>query len=191
MWTARITILVLLLLTGGGWFDALLQKWKKRTILFLLPVVFGLTFVPEFRTQSVRLCFAPCLFALLTAALCPTDHPIAALIAAVLGGLIGRKLCDALPMFPEQGVLVAVPALLLAALYCRDANAKALAIAAAPFMMLLFQMFDDYLLFRSTVLELGSADAFAAQTTGLLFLLLGGGLLFRFRRFAARRFAPA
>ncbi len=171
MWTARIALLTTLLLTAGGWFDMLLPGWKKRTVLLLLPVVFGLTFVPTLRTPSVRLCFAPCAFALLTALLCPTDHPFRALLASVLGGYLGWKLCDLLPLFPEQGLLIAAPTLIFAALFCREANAKALAIAAAPFGMLLWRAFGDYTLFQSAVLELGNADALTAQAVGILLLL--------------------
>lgn len=174
IWTARIALLTTLLLTAGGWFDMLLPKWKKRTVLLLLPVVFGLTFVPTLRTPSVRLCFASCAFALLTAVLSPTDHPFGALTAATFGGYLGWKLCDLLPLFPEQGLLIAATALVFAALFCRDANAKALAIAAAPFGMLLWRAFGDYTLFQSAVLELGNADAMTAEAVGMLVLLAGG-----------------
>lgn len=181
MWTARIALLTLLLLLGGGWFDVLFSKRKKIALLCAIPVVFGLTFVPALRTPSVRVCAAPCAFALIAALLCPTEHPFGALTAAALGGTIGWKLCDALPLFAEQGLLIAVPTLLLAALYCRDANAKALAIAAAPFGMLLLRAFGDYSLFRSAVLELGTGDALAAQAVGLLLLLPGERLFGRLR----------
>ena len=174
MWTARIALLTILLLTAGGWFDMLLPKWKKRAVLLLLPVLFGLTFVPTLRTPTVRLCFASCAFALLTAVLSPTDHPFGALTAATFGGYLGWKLCDLLPLFPEQGLLIAAPALVFAALFCRDANAKALAIAAAPFGMLLWRAFGDYTLFQSAVLELGNEDALTAEAVGMLVLLAGG-----------------
>lgn len=176
MWTARILILVLLLLTGGGWFDRVLFKREKVALLCLLPAVFGLTLVPTVTEPTVRLCFAPCAFLLLTAGLCPTDHPFGALIAALSGGLLGWELCDEFPLFFEQGLLIAVPTLLVCLPFCRDANARALAIAAAPFVMLLFRMAGDYTLFRSTVLELGNGDALCAQTAGLLLLLLFGAV---------------
>ena len=172
MWTARITILILMLLLSGGWFDALLTRRKKAAVLMLLPGLFALSFVPTLREPIVRVCAAPCAFALLVAALCPTEHPFGALAAAVLGGAVGWKLCDALPLFPEQGLLIAAPTLLTAALYGRDWNARLLAVAAAPFVMLLLRAIGDYTLFKSTVLELGDADAFAAQTIGLFFVLL-------------------
>ncbi len=191
MWTARIALLTTLLLTAGGWFDMLLPGWKKRTVLLLLPVVFGLTFVPTLRTPSVRLCFAPCAFALLTALLCPTDHPFRALFASVLGGYLGWKLCDLLPLFPEQGLLIAAPTLIFAALFCREANAKALAIAAAPFGMLLWRAFGDYTLFQSAVLELGNADALTAEAVGLLVLLAGGCAWERLRSIRLRKCASA
>ena len=191
MWTARIALLTTLLLTAGGWFDMLLPKWKKRTVLLLLPVVFGLTFVPTLRTPSVRLCFAPCAFALMIALLCPTDHPFGALCAAALGGAIGWKLCDAIPLFPELGILIAAPTAALAALYCRDANAKALAIAAAPFFMLLLQAIGDYMLFHNTVLELGNEDTLCAQAAGSVLLLTGELLLDRLRKSRRRVHAPA
>ena len=191
MWTARILLLVLLLLTGGGWFDLLLFRREKIALLCLAPVVFGLSFLPTFRTPTVRLCFASCAFALLIAALCPTDHPFGAAFAALLGGFLGWKLCDALPLFFEQGFLIAAPTLVLCALFCRDANAKALAIAAAPFVMLFFQMVGDYMLFKSTVLELGSFDALCAQSAGLLALLVGGLLRDRLYMLRRRLHAPA
>ena len=174
MWTARILLLTLLLLTGGGWFDMLLFRREKIALLCLAPVMIGLSFLPTFRSPSVRVCFAPCAFMLLTALLCPTDHPFGALFAALFGGFLGWKLCDTLPLFSEQGLLIAAPTLLLSAFVCRDANARALAIAAAPFVMLFFQMVGDYMLFKSAVLELGSGDAFCAQSAGLLALLVGG-----------------
>ena len=191
MWTARILLLVLLLLTGGGWFDLSLFRREKIALLCLAPVVFGLSFLPTFRTPTVRLCFAPCAFALLTAALCPTDHPFGALFAALFGGFLGWKLCDAMPLFFEQGFLIAAPTLVLCALFCRDANARALAIAAAPFVMLFFQMIGDYMLFKSTVLELGSFDALCAQSAGLLFLLSGGLVRDRLNGLKRRLHAPA
>lgn len=174
MWTARTLLLVLLLLTGGGWFDAMLFRREKIALLCLAPVVFGLSFLPTLRTPSVRLCFAPCALALTAALLCPTDHPFGALIAALFGGFVGWKLCDTFPLFFEQGWLTAAPTLLFCVLFCRDVNAKALAIAAAPLVMLFFQMIGDYMLFRSAVLELGSGDALTAQSSGILFLLCGG-----------------
>ncbi|MBR4907221.1 MAG: hypothetical protein IKZ44_10285 [Clostridia bacterium] len=191
MWTARILLLVLLLLTGGGWFDLTLFRREKIAIFCLAPVVFGLSFLPIFRTPTVRLCFAPCAFALLIAALCPTDHPFGALFSALLGGFLGWKLCDALPLFFEQGFLIAASTLVFCALFCRDANARALAIAAAPFVMLFFQMVGDYMLFKSTVLELGSFDAFCAQSAGLLALLVGGLLRDRVNGLKRRLHAPA
>ena len=190
MWTGRILLLILLLLTAGGWFDGILTKPKKAAILLAVPVALGLSVLPTLRESTVRLCFAPCALALLAAALCPTDHPLAALFSATLGGLIGWKLCDAFPLFPEPGILIALPTAALAALYCRDANAKALAIAAAPFGMLIFQMIGDYMLFQSTVLELGNGDALCAQSAGLLFLLTGGLVRSRFGE-RMRLHAPA
>jgi hypothetical protein len=137
------------------------------------------------------LCFAPCAFALLTALLCPTDHPFDALFAALLGGFLGWRLCDALPLFFEPGFLIAAPTLVLCALLCRDANARALAIAAAPFVMLFFQMIGDFLLFKSAVLELGNEDALTAQSAGLLVLLTGGLVRDRLAQLRLRLHAPA
>ena len=191
MWTARILLLVLLLLTGGGWFDLSLFRREKIALLCLAPVVFGLSFLPTFKTPTVRLCFAPCAFMLLSAALCPTDHPFGALFAALLGGFLGWKFCDTFPLFFEQGFLIAAPTLVLCALFCRDANARALAIAAAPFVMLFFQMVGDYMLFKSAVLELGSFDALCAQSAGLLALLVGGFVRDRVNGLRRRLHAPA
>ena len=191
MWTARILLLVLLLLTGGGWFDLTLFRREKIALLCLAPVVFGLSFLPTFKTPTVRLCFAPCAFALLIAALCPTEHPFGAVSAALLGGFLGWKLCDTLPLFFEQGFLIAAPTLVLCILFCRDANARALAIAAAPFVMLFFQMVGDYMLFKSAVLELGSFDALCAQSAGLLALLVGGLVRDRVNGLRRRLHAPA
>ena len=191
MWTARILLLVLLLLTAGGWFDRLLFRREKIALLCLVPVVFGLSCIPTFKTPTVRLCFAPCAFALLTALLCPTDHPFGALFAALFGGYLGWKLCDALPLFFEPGFLIAAPTLVLCALLCRDANARALAIAAAPFVMLFFQMIGDFLLFKSAVLELGNEDALTAQSAGLLVLLTGGLVRDRLAQLRLRLHAPA
>lgn len=191
MWTARILILVLLLLTGGGWFDRVLFKREKVSLLCLLPAVFGLTLVPTVTEPIVRLCFAPCAFLLLTAGLCPTDHPFGALFAALSGGLLGWELCDEFPLFFEQGLLIAVPTLLVCLPFCRDANARALAIAAAPFVMLLFRMAGDYTLFRSTVLELGNGDALCAQSAGLLLLLTGDLVQNPLQRIRKRLKAPA
>ena len=78
---------------------------------------------------------------------------------------------------------------MLGALYCRDANAKALAIAAAPFVMLFFQMIGDYTLFQSAVLELGNADALTAQTVGSGLLLAGGCAWERLRSIRIRKCA--
>jgi hypothetical protein len=173
MWTGRIALLALLLLLCGGWFDALLPRWKKRTALLLLPVVLGLTFVPTLREPTVRLCFAPCALALASALLCPTEQPVGAAFSAVLGGVIGWKLCETFPLFFEQGLLIAGPTLLVSMLYCRDPNARALALAAAPFVMLLCRAGADYTLFKSAVLELGNEDALTAQCVGILLLLAG------------------
>ena len=186
MWTGRILLLVLLLLTGGGWFDALMSKRRKIALLCAIAVVFGLTLVPTLKTPSVRVCFAPCAFALCAALLCPTNHPIAAALAALFGGFLGFKLCDALPLFFEQGLLIAAAALVCTPL-CRDRNAKTLAIAAAPLVMLMFRMAGDYALFRSTVLELGTGDALCAQTVGLLVLLAAGTLMDRLWTLRQRR----
>lgn len=191
MWTGRILLLLIFLLTAGGWFDALLPKPKKLAVLAAAPIVLGASFAPTLMTPNVRLCFAPCAFALITALLCPTDHPFGALCAAAFGGVIGWKLCDTLPLFPELGFLIAAPTAVLAALYCRDANAKALAIAAAPFFMLLLQAIGDYMLFHSTVLELGNEDALCAQTVGSGLLLAGGCAWERLRSIRIRKCASA
>lgn len=191
MWTARIALLSTGFLTLGGWFDTVLRKRKKRTLLLLLPVLLGLSAVPTLETPSVRLCFAPCVFFLCTAILCPTDQPLSALVAALLGGFLGWKLIDTFPLFSEPGLFVALPTLMLGALYCRDANAKALAIAAAPFFMLLLQAIGDYMLFHSTVLELGNEDTLCAQAAGSVLLLTGELLLDRLGKSRRRVHAPA
>ncbi len=182
MWTARILLLIGALLTAGGWFDGMLTKSKKTALLCAAPIVLGLSFVPTLREPSVRLCFAPCAFALLVFALCPTGHPLGALCAAVLGGLIGAKLTDTYPLFPEPGILTAAPTTVLAALYCRDRSAKALAVAAAPFIMLLFQAIGDYTLFQSTVLELGNGDALCAEVAGSAMILAAEMLRTAFKK---------
>lgn len=182
MWTGRILLLTLLLLTGGGWLDALLKKTGKAAILIAVPIVFGLTFVPTLRESCVRLCYAPCALALLAALFCPSEEPVRTVCAAALGGLIGWKLCDTFPLFPEQGLLLALPTLLLALLFLRRPGARMLALALAPFIMLLLRAIGDWMLFQSTVLELGDGDALAAQTAGMLLLLCGESVLARKRR---------
>jgi hypothetical protein len=172
MWTGRIALLALGLLTGGGWFDRVLKKGTKRALLLLVPAVIGLTYAPTLRGASARLCFAPCAFLLAAALLCPLDEPVSALCAAVLSGLAGAKLSDAFPLFPEQGLLTALPALFLAQGFVKRTGARALAIAAAPFFMLLFRAAGDATLFSFAVLELGDGDALAAQTVGILLLLI-------------------
>ncbi|MBR0508253.1 MAG: hypothetical protein IJJ86_06550 [Clostridia bacterium] len=172
MWTGRIALLALGLLTGGGWFDRVLKKGTKRALLLLVPLVFGLTYVPTLYETSVRLCFAPCAFFLAAALLCPSDEPLSAAAAAALAGLLGEKLSDAFPLFPEQGLLTALPALALSFCFARSTGARALAIAAAPFCMLLFRAAGDAALFSFAVLELGSGDALAAETVGILLLLI-------------------
>ena len=191
MWTGRILLFVIFLLTAGGWFDTVFARPKKLAILAAVMIVSGSSFAPTLMTPNVRLCFAPCAFALMIALLCPTDHPFGALCAAALGGVIGWKLCDAIPLFPELGLLIAAPTAALAALYCRDANAKALAIAAAPFFMLLLQAIGDYMLFHSTVLELGNEDTLCAQAAGSVLLLTGELLLDRLGKSRRRVHAPA
>ena len=172
MWTGRILLLILLLLTGGGWFDTLLPNPKKTALFCAEAAVFGLTLLPEIRTPTVRISIAPCAFLLCMALLCPTKRPLGALLAAVFGGFLGWKLCDALPLFFEQGLLIAAAALLCMP-FCRDEKAKALAIAAAPVMMLLWRTAGDYALFQSAVVQFGSGDALCAQSAGLLCLLTG------------------
>ena len=180
MWTARILLIVTGLLTLGGWFDGCLDRRRKRGLLPGLPTVFALSFLPELSETYVHACAAPCAALLLAALLCPTAHPFGAVIGAALGGIVGWKLWDMFPLFFELGLLAAAPAVLFAALYCRDANAKALAVAAAPFVTLLMRAVGDYTLFQSTVLEIGNGDALCAQAAGLLLLLTGGAVLKRF-----------
>ena len=189
MWTAGILLLILGLFLLGGWFDPILSKAEKRFMLLSIPVVLGLCLVPQLRAPAVRAYAAPCAWFLLTAVFCSTDHPVGALLAAVFGGLVGWKLADTFPLFPEPGLFVAVPTALLSVLYCRDRNAKALAIAAAPFVMLFFRAVGDYMLFSSAVLELGDGDSLAAQSAGLL-LLLSGGLLQKRLPVRLRRLHP-
>ena len=179
MWTARICLLMTELLLLGGWFDALLERSRKRVLLAALPVLFALTYVPPLRETFVHAYAAPCAFVLCASVLCPTDRPIGAALAAAFAGIAGWKLMDSFPLFPELGLLTAVPAVVFAQFYCRDRNAKALAVAAAPFVMLFCRAVGDYTLFQSAVLELGSGDAFMAQTAGLLLLLAGGALYAR------------
>lgn len=181
----------MLLLTGGGWFDLLLFRREKIALLCALPVILGMSLVPTLRTPTVRLCFAPCAFALVIALLCPTDQPLRALLSALFGGFLGWKLCDALPLFFEQGLLIAAPTVLLGMLFCREANARMLAIAAAPFVMLFFQMIGDFTLFRSAVLELGTGDALVSQSAGLLILLSAGLVRDRVIEVRRRLHAPA
>ncbi len=171
MWTGRIALLALGLLTGGGWLGRVLDRGTKRAILLLVPLVFGLTYVPTLREPSVRLCFAPCAFFLAAALLCPLEEPLSAAAAAVLSGLIGAKLSDAFPLFCEQGLLTALPALALSFCFLRSTGSRALAVAAAPFAMLLFRAAGDAALFSFAVLELGTGDTLAAEAVGILLLL--------------------
>ena len=180
MWTARICLLISELLLAGGWFDALLDRRRKRVLLAALPMLFALSYVPPLRETFVHAYAAPCAFALCASVLCPTDRPIGALLAAAFAGIAGWKLADSFPLFAELGLFTALPAVAFAQFYCRDRNAKALAVAAAPFVMLFCRAVGDYTLFQSAVLELGNGDAFAAQTEGLLLLLAGGALYERF-----------
>ena len=180
MWTARILLLAAALLSLGGWFNAILDRTRKRVLLFALPALFALSYVPTLRETFVHATAAPCAFLLLCALLCPTDHPIGTALCAVLGGTVGWKLIDLFPLFPEPGLLIALPTALLSLFYCRDANAKALAIAAAPFLSLWLRAVGDFTLFQSTVLELGSGDALCAQIAGLLLLLICGAFFARF-----------
>ena len=180
MWTARICLLITELLLGGGWFDALLDRSRKRVLLAALPALFALSYVPPLRETFVHAYAAPCAFVLLTALLCPTDHPIGAALAAAFAGIAGWKLADSFPLFVELGLLTAGPAVVFSQFYCRDRNAKALAVSAAPFVMLFCRAVGDYTLFQSAVLELGNGDALAAQTAGLLLLLTGGAVYARF-----------
>ena len=179
MWTARILLLMTEILLCGGWFDAMPGKAQKRRLLFGLPVVFALSFLPDLSETYVHACAAPCAFLLLAALSCPTAHPIGAAICAALGGLFGWKLWDLFPLFFEQGLLVAVPTAVFSVFYCRDAKAKALAIAAAPFVSLLMRAIGDYTLFQSAVIELGNGDALCAQAAGLLLLLAGSAAYVR------------
>ncbi len=179
MWTARIVLLLTALLLGGGWFDTLLDRRRKIVLLAALPALFALSFAPPLRETYVHAYAAPCAFLLTTALLCPTDRPIGAALAAAFAGIAGWKLMDSFPLFAELGLFTAVPAVVFAQFYCRDRNAKALAVAAAPYVMLFCRAVGDYTLFQSAVLELGSGDAFMAQTSGLLLLLLGGALYAR------------
>ena len=188
MWTGRITLIAFWLLVGGGWTEGLHGRAAKRAVLVAVPVIVGFSFVPTLRASCARLCFAPCAFALLAAMLYPSDEPVRTVCAAMLGGLIGWKLCDTFPLFFEPGLLAALPTLLLAVLLCRTFGARALALAAAPFFLLLFRAIGDWILFESTVLELGDGDALSAQASGIL-LLTAGAAAFRavwekrFRRF--------
>ncbi|MBQ6076608.1 MAG: hypothetical protein IJK88_00705 [Clostridia bacterium] len=179
MWTARICLLITELLLAGGWFDALFERRRKIAVLAALPALFALTYVPPLRETFVHAYAAPCAFVLCASVLCPTDRPIGAALAAAFAGIAGWKLMDSFPLFPELGLLVACPAAVFAQFYCRDRNAKALAVSAAPFVMLFCRAVGDYTLFQSAVLELGSGDAFMAQTSGLLLLLAGGALYAR------------
>ena len=180
MWTARICLLITLLLLSGGWFDALLDRRRKIVAFAALPALFALSFVPPLKETFVHAYAAPCAFVLCIALLCPTDRPIGALLAAAFAGIAGWKLMDSFPLFRELGLLIAVPAVVFAQFYCRDRNAKALTVAAAPFFMLFCRAVGDYTLFNSAVLELGNGDAFSAQTAGLLLLLFGGAVYDRF-----------
>ncbi len=176
MWTARIVLLLIALLLSGGWFDRLFDRKRKIAALAALPALFALSFVPPLKETYVHAYAAPCAFLLITALLCPTDRPIGAALAAAFAGIAGWKLMDSFPLFVELGLLTAVPAVAFSQFYCRDRNAKALAVAAAPFFMLFCRTVGDYTLFESAVLELGNGDALTAQTSGLLLLLLGGAV---------------
>ena len=172
MWTARILLIATEILLCGGWFDKATEKRQKRGLLLGLPAVLALSFMPDLNETYVHACAAPCAMLLFLILLCPTAHPFGAAIGAALGGIVGWKLWDRFPLFPELGLLTSVPTLLFSVFYCRDRNAKALAIAAAPFVTLLMRAVGDYTLFQSTVLEIGNGDALCAQSSGLLLLLL-------------------
>ncbi len=180
MWTARICLLITELLLAGGWFDALFERRRKIAVLAALPALFALTYVPPLKETFVHAYAAPCAFVLCASVLCPTERPVGAALAAAFAGIAGWKLADSFPLFPELGLLVACPGVVFAQFYCRDRNAKALAVAAAPFVMLFCRAVGDYTLFQSAVLELGNGDTLTAQTAGLLLLLAGGALVERF-----------
>ena len=171
MWTGRIALLAIGLLALGGWFDRVLSRGAKWAILLLVPLVFALSELPTVREVSVRVSVAPCTFLLCAAVLCPLEEPLSAAAAAVLSGLVGARLSDAFPLFFEQGLLTALPALAFALLIPKSMGSRALAIAAAPFFMLLFRAAGDAMLFSFAVLELGTGDALAAEAVGILLLL--------------------
>lgn len=113
-----------------------------------------------------------------------------AVIAAIIGGLLGWKLCDVFPLFFDLGILCAVPCILFAVLYCKNLGCRLLIVLLAPLLSRLMVSLNDLVLFNYTIISIGGDWSNDAQAIGCFSVIILDSVKqtlfsFRHRRSAA------
>ena len=145
------------------------------SMAIMLCLLFGV-FTPSLRKPVYRFIFcALCLGALLLSSIetqAGKAHIMRICVACCFGGVIGWRLIDSLPLFPELELLACVPVVLLSFIYGKTIKDRLLTALIAPIVVCFCFALSDYLLFEFCVVSLGSEFAFGMQLGGV-FAVLG------------------
>lgn len=168
MFTADVLLLVLLLLTAGGWFSKSLSQRQRVIVPIACAALIALSFVPTLYEGRVSAYLAADALLLLLLLTQRVKRPILCLLCALLAGTVGWKLVDLFPLFWEHGLLLILPTLLLCGLLLKRAEDARFAVALSPYVSGACVALSDQFLFRYSVFPIGTEAGFCATVIGLL-----------------------
>lgn len=171
MYHALILTGIALLLSAGGWFDNMLFGIRKRWILYVF--FFALLFaavIPSIRIGSFSLYPAGVILLAAVLASQRTRHPVRLALLAAAAGLAGWQMIEWFPLFPLQGTLLILPALLLCVAVSETRGAKRILLAVAPYVAALCTALSDRFLFGYAVVPIGTETGMTATLLGILLL---------------------
>lgn len=163
-----ILLLIFGLLGFGGWLDDVLRTKADRMRAFLLWLgLLALSAVGTVRLGRVALTPAP---VVLFGCFLFTGKPqrkALALLLGVVSGLAGWQLCEWFPLFAPQEALMILPAVLLCYAVTQTPDAKRLMLSLAPIAFAVCVTVQDGILFRYSVVRIGTGEGFAASLLGI------------------------
>ncbi len=175
-----VLIAVHLLLLIGGW-DRRGRREKIRWGIALI-VLAALTAFPTVREDRVALYVAQDALLLYLLVTEQTEHPIRTVLYALLTGIVGWRLIDRFPT-AETGVLMILPAVVLAAFVKQTDSERALLLGLSPYVSTFCVTLMDQFLFGYSVLHIGTEAGTAATLLGLFVV----PLLMEAKEFVQRR----
>ncbi len=173
MYTSIILLLVLILLTAGGWLQHSFPTRKIRLLAVAgCMALIAAACVPVIRDEQVSIYIAGDVLLLGLLVSQHTKHPIRMILLSVVCGLAGWKLTDWFPLLKEQGIVQILPALLLTESLSLEGGEKRLILGISPYVSALCVALMDQFLFRYTVLPIGTPQGFTGSVFALLIAFL-------------------